>query len=591
MTMPHDKQILPVLALRTIVPFPGQMLPLEVGRGKSLRAVNAAQQDDKRLLLVPQFDAGVTDPGARDLLDVGVVAEISQVMQHGAGHVTAVVRTLERVRIAHWIEGLPYLATQVEPFGELTAGDDPELRRLIDKVREDLTQVLAHQARDAAGEDGPEVIEVDDPDDLVHMAIAHIELAREEALLLLAEPDPEARLRKVQPVLHRLREVLRIGADIRTELETDISSDQRTEVLRQRMKSIQEELGEEADADVDALAARIAKAELSAEARTAAEKELSRLRYTQAGTPQFDVGRNYVEWLLDLPWLTSTEDRHDLAAARAILDADHAGLDKVKRRIIEFLAVRKLAPDKHGPILCLVGPPGVGKTSLGRSIAASLGRKYVRQALGGVRDEAEVRGHRRTYIGALPGRIVAGLKKAGANNPVFVLDEVDKLSSDFRGDPTSALLEVLDPEQNRDFTDHYLEVPFDLSKVMFLCTANSLETIPLPLLDRMEIIEVPSYTVDEKKEIARTHLLPKQLAEHGLEKDALVLADDALDALVSRYTREAGVRNLEREIAAVCRGVAVGVAGGAAGVRTITAADLGEMLGPPRWSVEEAARV
>ncbi len=590
----EHKQLLPVLALRTIVPFPGQMLPLEVGRGKSLRAVNAAQQDDKRILLVPQFDASVTDPGARDLLDVGVVAELAQVMQQGAGHVTAVVRTVERVRIADWIDGLPYLAAHVEPFADLVSADDPAIVSLVERVREDLTHVLAHQAR-AAGEEqtegAPEIIEVDDPDDLVHMAIGHIELPREEALLLLGEPDPEVRLRRVQGPLHRLRDVLRIGADIRTEIEDNLGAEERNKVLRQRLKSIQEELGEESDAEIDVLAARIDDAKLSPEARSAALKEISRLRYTQGGTPQYDVGRTYVEWLLDMPWQVSTEDRHDLPAARAILDADHAGLEKVKRRILEFLAVRKLAPDKHGPILCLVGPPGVGKTSLGRAIAAALGRKYVRQALGGVRDEAEIRGHRRTYIGALPGRIVAGLKKAGSNNPVFVLDEVDKLSSDFRGDPTSALLEVLDPEQNKEFTDHYLEVPADLSRVLFLCTANTLETIPAPLLDRMEIIEVPSYTIEEKREIALRHLLPKQLAEHGLEREALELDEAALEALITRYTREAGVRNLERELAAVCRAVAVEVAGGGAGgPRKVTADDLTEILGPPRFSAEEAGR-
>jgi len=590
MTRAEPKQILPVLPLRTIVPFPGQMHPLEVGRGRSLRAVNAAQHDDRRVLLVPQRDPAVTEPTNRDLIDVGVIGEIAQVVQHGADHVTVVVRTTDRVRIASWIDGLPYLAAQVEPFASLVRDDDPEVAALVARLREDLAHVLAHQAREAAGEDGPEIIEIEDPDDLVHMALGHTEVPRDQALALLTEPDPEVRLRKVQPALSRLRDVLRVGADIRTEIEDTMGREERDRALRARMKSIQEELGEESDAEIDALWARVAEAEMSDEARAAAEKELRRLRYTQAGTPQYDVGRTYVEWLLDLPWKVETPDRHDLPAARAILDADHAGLEKVKRRILEFLAVRKLAPDKHGPILCLVGPPGVGKTSLGRAIAQALGRKYVRQALGGVRDEAEVRGHRRTYIGSLPGRIAAGLKKAGSINPVFVLDEIDKLSSDFRGDPTSALLEVLDPEQNVEFVDHYLEVPLDLSRVLFLCTANSLDTIPLPLLDRMEIIEVPSYTSEEKRRIAREHLLPKQLAEHGLEREALVLDDDALDALITRYTREAGVRNLERELAGVCRAVAVDVAGGRAGTRTVTAAELVEMLGPPRYTSEEAGR-
>ncbi|HUH05381.1 MAG TPA: endopeptidase La, partial [Kofleriaceae bacterium] len=375
------------------------------------------------------------------------------------------------------------------------------------------------------------------------------------------------------------------------ELEGDTTRDAREHVLRERMRAIQKELGEEGeDEELDELADRIRASKMPTEVREVAMREVSRMRHMQQGAPQWSVSQTYVEWLLDIPWGRFSEDALDVPAARAILEAEHAGLHKVKKRILEFIAVRKLAPDKHGPILCLVGPPGVGKTSLGRSIAHALGREYVRAALGGVRDESEIRGHRRTYIGALPGRIVSNLKKAKTMNPVFVLDEVDKLGADQRGDPTSALLEVLDPEQNCAFVDHYLEVPVDLSKVMFLATANQLETIPLPLLDRMEIIHVPSYTREEKRTIARNHLLPKQMAEHGLEAGTITMDDETLDLIVAGYTREAGVRNLARELGALCRAVAVDIASGKLDKRVIGPAEIEELLGPRRQHDDTAGR-
>ncbi|HSD86451.1 MAG TPA: endopeptidase La, partial [Kofleriaceae bacterium] len=371
----------------------------------------------------------------------------------------------------------------------------------------------------------------------------------------------------------------------------EMSKTQREYYLRQQLKAIKEELGEigEEEEELDELAERLKKAGLPAEVEKVAMKQLERLKVMQPSSAEYTVTRTYLEWLVELPWTVSTEDKLNIQEARDILNADHYDLDKVKKRILEYLAVRKLKPDKKGPILCFVGPPGVGKTSLGKSIARSLGRKFIRVSLGGVRDEAEIRGHRRTYIGALPGRIVAGLKKAGSMNPVFVLDEIDKLAADMRGDPAAAMLEVLDPEQNKDFVDHYVEVAVDLSKVMFICTANQLDTISQPLLDRMEMVELSGYTTVEKLAIAKNHLLAKQLVEHGIGKDQLQVDDEALEDIVHSYTREAGVRNLEREIAAVCRGAAVKVAEGVTGVH-VTKEMLAELLGPPRFVSDTAER-
>jgi ATP-dependent Lon protease len=397
-------------------------------------------------------------------------------------------------------------------------------------------------------------------------------------------------LRIVAEPLTHLRQVLDLKEDIRDEIEGDMSRTARERLLRERLRSIKEELGEaDGDSAIDEYLDKVAESGMSDEARKVVRRELGRMRLMDPSSPQYNIGRTYVEWLLDIPWGVITDDTFDVPAARAILEAEHSGLAKVKRRILEFIAVRKLAPEKSGAILCLVGPPGVGKTSLGRSIATALGREYVRVALGGVRDESAVRGHRRTYIGALPGRFITSLKKAGSMNPVFVLDEIDKLGSDHRGDPTSALLEVLDPEQNHEFSDHYVDVPVDLSKVMFIATANMLETIPAPLLDRLEVIQVPGYTEREKLEIARKHLLPKQIAEHGIEKDQIELDEDIITAIILHHTREAGVRNLERELASVCRAAAVQVASGKSSV-TIDEEALKEILGPPRFVSEVADR-
>src|SRR5688572_4978111 len=510
------------------------------------------------------------------------------------------MRFLERVHIDALVATEPFLVASVSALQSTSSVSAEQLLQTTAKVRDYLVAVVTDaQSREHKDKEGKEprgeltraqVQAIVDPDKLVDAAAPFLELERDDLTALLIETDTMKRLERIIPSLERQATVLRLKADIGAELEGESSRNHRERVLRDRMRQIQEELGEQDDnAEIDELRKKIEDSKMSDEVRAVAKKQLSRMSQMASSSPEYNIARTYVENLLEIPFNVFTEDRLDVAAARAILEAEHSGLEKVKRRILEFLAVRKLAPNKHGPILLLVGPPGVGKTSLGKSIASSLGRKYVRISLGGVRDEAEVRGHRRTYIGALPGRIVAGLKKAGSMNPVFVLDEIDKLAADMRGDPAAAMLEVLDPEQNKDFVDHYVEVPVDLSKVMFICTANTTETISQPLLDRMEMVELSGYTAVEKLAIAKNHLLPKQLGEHGIGKVQLLLEDEALEEIITSYTREAGVRNLEREIAAVCRGAAVKVAEGQDNLH-VTKPVLEELLGPPRFVSDMAER-
>jgi ATP-dependent Lon protease len=582
--------------------------PLEIGREASVRAIEAATRDDNLIVIIPQKNPAVRDPGQRDLHEVGVRAEIVQVVKHSPGRFTCVMRFLERVHIDALVATEPFLIASASALLSTSSAAADHLLATTSKVRDYLLAVVTdaqnkeakpdRDARDSAKEPKEprgeltraQVQAIVDPDKLVDAAAPYLELERDELTLLLIETDTMKRLDRIIPSLERQATVLRLKADIGAELEGESSRTHRERVLRDRMRQIQEELGEQDDnAEIDDLRKKIEDSKMNDEVRAVAKKQLSRMSQMASSSPEYNIARTYVENLLEIPWNVFTEDRLDVSAARAILEAEHSGLDKVKRRILEFLAVRKLAPNKHGPILLLVGPPGVGKTSLGKSIASSLGRKYVRISLGGVRDEAEVRGHRRTYIGALPGRIVSGLKKAGSMNPVFVLDEIDKLAADMRGDPAAAMLEVLDPEQNKDFVDHYVEVPVDLSKVMFICTANQIDTISQPLLDRMEMVELSGYTSVEKLAIAKNHLLPKQLGEHGIGKDQLDIEDDVLIEIIHSYTREAGVRNLEREIAAVCRGAAVRVAEGATGIHFDTR-QLEELLGPPRHVSDTAGR-
>jgi ATP-dependent Lon protease len=595
----------PVIPLRTEVQLPGHVGPLEIGREASVRAIEAATRDDNLIVIIPQKNPAVRDPGQRDLHEVGVRAEIVQVVKHSPGRFTCVMRFLERVHIDALVATEPFLVASVSVLQSTSSATAEQLIATTAKVRDYLLAVVTDaQAKESKGSSDSkesssqpkgeltrsQVQSIVDPDKLVDAAAPYLELERDDLTNLLIETDTMKRLERIIPSLERQATVLRLKADIGAELEGESSRTHRERVLRDRMRQIQEELGEQDDnAEIDELRKKIEDSKMSDEVRAVAKKQLSRMSQMASSSPEYNIARTYVENLLEIPWNTFTEDRLDVSAARAILEAEHSGLDKVKRRILEFLAVRKLAPNKHGPILLLVGPPGVGKTSLGKSIASSLGRKYVRISLGGVRDEAEVRGHRRTYIGALPGRIVAGLKKAGSMNPVFVLDEIDKLAADMRGDPAAAMLEVLDPEQNKDFVDHYVEVPVDLSRTMFICTANTTETISQPLLDRMEMVELSGYTAVEKLAIAKNHLLPKQLGEHGITRENVEIDDSALEVIIHSYTREAGVRNLEREIAAVCRGAAVRVAEGADNIK-IGKAEVEEILGPHRYVADHAER-
>ncbi|MFO0573809.1 MAG: endopeptidase La [Polyangia bacterium] len=552
---------LPVLPLRNLSLLPGVTLPIEVGRRSSLRMLESVvKQHPPTLLVAVQKDPTTEDPQAHDLHPIAVQAEVLKVVRTGADKVTAVLKG-ERRRRFDVVHTEPYLIARAQPVTESNA-DAVETLALALTVK-DAAQKLAQQTQlpDTARQVLPLLEQTREAGLLADLASALVDIPLPEKLALLNQLDVKARLNQVLAMLQRQAEVMSAKERIDKQVQNEFARRQREAVLRQQMKAIQEELGEgDSDKDLQVFVERIEQSKMPPEAEKVARKQLDRLRNIPEGSPEASIQRTYLEWLCDLPWSKRTDDKHDLAAARAILEADHWGLEKVKKRIVEYLAVRKLAPNKKGPILCLVGPPGVGKTSLGRSIASALGRNFARISLGGVRDEAEIRGHRRTYIGALPGRIIQTMKRVGSKNPVVLLDEIDKLGADYRGDPSSALLEVLDPEQNNAFSDHYLEVSFDLSEVIFIATANTLETIPLALLDRMEVIEIPGYTLSEKQKIAERHLIPKQIGEHGLKSGQVVITEPATIEVIERYTREAGVRNLERELASVIRGVAMKVA-------------------------------
>ncbi len=581
---------LPVLTLRNLVLFPGVVIPVDVGRSGSLRLVEeVARRQPPHLAIATQRDPQVEEPGPNDLHPIGVEAEILKVVKLSESRVTVVVRGLARRRFVRFTETTPYLVAIAEPVVE-QIGDSTVIEGLAMSVRDAAKQVI--ELSPEIPDEAAQVLDaIRDPSRLADMAAANLDLGTEERMALLSELDVKKRLERVFGELQHRVEVFKVKEKIDTQVREEFSKHQREAVLRQKLKAIQEELGEGEEAeDTSEFDEKIKQVAMPPEVEKVARKQLARLKGMPAASAEYTVTRTYLEWLCDLPWGKRTEDKLQLAEARAILDADHYDLEKVKKRILEYLAVRKLAPHKKGPILCLAGPPGVGKTSLGKSIARALGRQFVRMSLGGVRDEAEIRGHRRTYIGALPGRIVQSMKRAGTRNPVMMLDEVDKLGADFRGDPSAALLEVLDPEQNNSFSDHYLEVAYDLSEVIFIATANVLDPIPPALLDRMEVIELPGYTRDEKLHIAKSYLVPRQLAEHGLTEHHLTLTDGAIGEVIDHYTREAGVRNLEREIASVVRGVAVKVASGESFVPTVDAAQIAEYLGPQRLFSEVAER-
>lgn len=583
-------QELPVLTLRNTVLYPGSIVPLGIGRPKTVRLVEESIRDNGLVAVVAQRDPDCDDPGPGDLFDVGCAASLVKLVKTGKDNFSVVVRGLARVKISEFSQSLPYLKARVASINEpnLNPVEVEALAMSLKKSAREVLKLIPELPPSAA-----ELLEkVEDPSVLADLIASNVEASIDEKQAVLETSELTQRMRKVLELLTRQLEVLKLSNKISSQVKGEMSKTQREYYLRQQLKAIKEELGDndESDDDLADLERRIQHAKMSEDAEKAARKELKRLRNMSSSQAEYTVARTYLEWLCDLPWQSETEDRLVLDEVRKILNDDHYGLEKVKKRIVEYLAVRKLKTDLKGPILCFVGPPGVGKTSLGQSIARAMGRKFVRVAMGGVRDEAEIRGHRRTYVGALPGRVIQGMKKAGSKNPVFILDEVDKLASDFRGDPAAALLEVLDPEQNHTFGDHYIDVPFDLSKSFFIATANQLDPIPAPLRDRMEIIEIPGYTREEKIVIARTHMLPKQMENHGIKADQMDLTNEGLEKLVASYTREAGVRNLNREVASVCRAIAVEVADGKPGPFKVDEKKLEEVLGPEKYFNEMAER-
>ncbi len=579
-----------VLPLRNAVFFPRQVSPLTVGRESSIRAVEESLKDDGAIVIVAQTDGAIEAPTERDIYWFGTLAKVLKTFNLADGTRSVLVQGLRRVRLLSVLHAEPYVRAVVRDVAEKNAGG-PEIEAIAANLKSQFKKAV--ELSPQLSEDQLTLIlNIEEPEAIADMIAAFLPVDVGERQAILEQDDLRGRAEQVMLMLSKYLQKLELGTKIQSEVQEEISKSQREYYLREQMKAIQKELGEEdQNVGLNDLKKRIEEAKLPEEAKSVVDKEMRKLSQMNQASPEYSVSRNYVEWILDLPWSVATQDSLDIAHAREILEKDHYGIDKVKKRILEYLAVRKLKNDMRGPILVFVGPPGVGKTSLGRSIANALGRKFVRISLGGVHDEAEIRGHRRTYIGALPGRIIQGLKKAGSNNPVFMLDEVDKIGQDFRGDPSSALLEVLDPEQNFSFSDHYLEIPFDLSKVMFIATANVMETIPAPLRDRMEIIEIPSYVEDEKLHIARKFLLPKQLREHGLTDHHLVIDDDALRHIIAGYTREAGVRSLERTIASVARGVAKEVAEGSAEKVSVGRDALTRYLGQQRFFPDVAERI
>ncbi|HXU03554.1 MAG TPA: endopeptidase La [Polyangia bacterium] len=585
-------EIISILPLRNSVLFPGSIIPIDVGRKKSVKLVEEAISKERPVFgIVTQRDARTEDPGPGDLYMVGCAARILKVIKLAKDNFSVILQGVSRIRLLEIGGSDPFMTARVQALPD-SSSTDVELDALVMNVK-DVAKRVIKLMPELPKEASALVDSVVEPGQLSDVIISHLDVQVDEKQDVLETFDLKARLRKVLGFLSRQHEVLKVREKINSQVQEEMGRNQREYVLRQQLKAIKEELGEidETGGDLDDFREKIVAAKMPGETEKVAMKQLERLKVMQPSSAEYTVTRTYLEWLVELPWSTSTEDKLDIQEARNILNTDHYDLEKVKKRILEYLAVRKLKSDKKGPILCLVGPPGVGKTSLGRSIARSLGRKFIRISLGGVRDEAEIRGHRRTYVGSLPGRLIQGMKKAGSNNPVFMLDEIDKLGHDFRGDPAAALLEVLDPEQNYTFSDHYLEVPFDLSKVMFVATANIMDPVPPALRDRLEVLELPGYTREEKLSISKQFLVPKQLEEHGLSTEKLTFDDSAIAEVIDSYTREAGVRNLEREIANVIRAVAVLVAEGKAQqTEKVTHERIAEFLGPAKHISEVAER-
>jgi ATP-dependent Lon protease len=583
--------VLPILPLFNMLVFPKMMLPMEVMGDQSVSLVDEAMSRDRIIgLLLAKKAPQETNFGPEDFHVIGTTVVILKMAKGSEKKAQLLVQGVGRFRIREYVDGKPYLQARVEPLEDVEVKDIEVEALMANLVR--LFERIVKLTPFLPQEFGAMAKTVTDPGVLADLIASIINVTAEEKQSILEILDVKKRLREVTRLVNHQVEILELGNKIQSQVKDDMDKSQREYYLRQQLNAIRKELGEtdEPKVEIEDYRAKLAQKNLPEEARKEADRELARLERMHPSSAEYTVASTYLDWILALPWYEGTEDNLDIKKARKILDEDHYGLDKPKRRIIEYLAVRKLKPDSKGPILCLAGPPGTGKTSLGQSIARALGRKFVRIALGGVRDEAEIRGHRRTYIGALPGRIIQSIRRAETNNPVFMLDEIDKVGSDFRGDPSSALLEVLDPAQNFSFMDHYLDLPFDLSHVMFITTANVLDTIPPALRDRLEIIELVSYTQEEKLSIARRYLIPRQIEENGLTPSQITFTKGAIQRIIAGYTREAGVRNLEREIASVCRGVASAIAEGTLERATIRMKDIQRYLGHERVIAETASR-
>jgi len=589
---------IPILPLRNSVLYPGAYIPLSVGRKKSVTLVEDALKKDKIIGVITQRSPMTEDPLWTDVYGYGTAAKIVKTFKVNQDTENLVVEGLVRFKIVEGLRTEPYHAARIEVIPDsIPQGMESHIQAIVRNLKQQAQRAieLSPNIPDEAGQ----VIEnVEDPNYLAYLIAGHINIAIDKRQEILETVDLMTRLQKVMTLLQNEVHVLELTQKINFEVRSEMDKNQREYYLREQLKAIRKELGEsdERGDEMDELRTKIEKANMPPDAKSAADNELKRLSRMSPASSEYTVSRTYLDWLTDMPWSVQTTDNLVIKNAEEILNEDHYGLDKVKKRILEYLAVRKLKPDMKGPILCLAGPPGVGKTSLGKSIARALGRKFVRMSLGGVRDEAEIRGHRRTYVGALPGKVVQGIKRAGSNNPVFILDEVDKLGNDYRGDPSSALLEVLDPEQNNTFQDHYLDVHFDLSKVLFIATANQLDTIPAPLRDRMEIIEIPGYTSEEKLQIAKKYIVPRQMENHALKPEDLEITDEAVNEVIHSYTREAGLRNFERELASICRAVAKEVASREEGAPspgkiTVGTGEVSKYLGQKKFTLDTAERL
>lgn len=584
-------ETVPVMPLRNTVVFPHQVIPLAVGREKSLNLLKGLSDDTKIIGLVAQQDGRIEDPVFRDLYKWGTAAMILKMFKMPDGSEQLIVQGLYRFKLGHIDQEDPFFkASIIQVNDELESS--VEIDALVLNIKNVFQNIVDHIPY-LTNEHRLMILNTEDPSKLADLIASQINFNVTEKQQVLELNNVKERLEKVHYLLNKELQVLELGSKIQSDVQGELNKTQRQYYLREQLKAIKRELGEYEDesTEIEDLREKVAKLDMPEEVKAVTEKELNRLARMSPMASEYTVARTYIDWLIEMPWEKSTTDELEITKAEHILNEDHYGLEKVKRRILEYLAVRQLKSDMKGPILCFVGPPGVGKTSLGRSIARALNRKFSRMSLGGVRDEAEIRGHRRTYVGALPGRIIQEIKKVGSNNPVLMLDEIDKLGMDFRGDPSSALLEVLDPEQNFSFTDHYLEVPFDLSKVMFIATANLIDPIPPALKDRMEIIEINGYIEQEKYHIAERYLIPKQLENHGLDNDRVNFTKNSVNTVISKYTREAGVRNLERELASIIRGVAKEIVEKKVEKRRITSKVVPKYLGPERFYSEVAERV